>query len=54
MKGYNTGKLVIGCRYEPPRRSHMDDLNIWWQTILLGKKESLWARFKRFTTGETE
>jgi hypothetical protein len=52
MKGYNTGKVVIGCRYEPPRRSHMDDLNIWWQVMLLGKKETLWARFKRFVTGE--
>ncbi len=54
MKGYNTGKLVIGCRYEPPKRSHMDDLNIWWQVMLLARKESLWARFKRFTTGESE
>ena len=53
MKGYNTGKLVIGCRYEPPKRSHMGELDIWWQTILLGRKESLWARFERFVIGDT-
>jgi hypothetical protein len=44
VRGYNTSKVVIGCRYEPPKRSHMDDTNIWWQTILLGRKESLWER----------
>ena len=24
MMGYNTGRVVIGCRYEPPTRSHMN------------------------------
>jgi hypothetical protein len=51
MKGYNTGKIIIGCRYEPPRRSHMDDLNIWWQVMLLARKKTFWARFKQFLTG---
>jgi len=53
MKGYNTGKVVIGCRYEPLKRSHMDDLNIWWQVMLLARKESLWARLERFVKGDT-
>jgi hypothetical protein len=53
MKGYNTGKVVIGCRYEQPKRSHMDDLNIWWQVMLLARKESLWARLERFVKGDT-
>jgi hypothetical protein len=52
MIGYNTGKVVIGCRWEPFKRSHMDDLGIWWQTVLLGKKESRWERFKKFFKGE--
>jgi hypothetical protein len=53
VKGYNTGKVVIGCRYEQPKRSHMDDLNIWWQVMLLARKESLWARLERFVKGDT-
>ena len=53
MKGYNTGKVVIGCRYEPPKRSHMGELDIWWQVMLLARKESLWARFKRLVIGDT-
>ena len=48
MKGYNTGKVVIGCRYEPPKRSHMSELDIWWQTILLGRRQTLLERFKLF------
>jgi hypothetical protein len=48
MNGYNTGKVVIGCRYEPPKRSHMSELDIWWQTILLGRRQTLLERFKLF------
>jgi hypothetical protein len=48
MNGYNTGRVIIGCRYEPPKRSHMSELDIWWQTILLGRRQTLLERFKLF------
>ena len=31
MNGYNTGKVVIGCRYEPPKRSHMSTTVMTWK-----------------------
>ena len=51
MKGYNTGKVVIGCNYQP-KRSYMDDLGIFWQGYLLGQKKSLLERFRAFCGGE--
>lgn len=48
MTGYNTGRVIIGCRYEPPRRSHMSNLDVWWQAVLLGQKKSLLERFKAY------
>ena len=51
MKGYNTGKVVIGCNYQP-KRSYMDDLGIWWQGHLIAKKKSLLERFREFLQGE--
>jgi|AntAceMinimDraft_5_1070358.scaffolds.fasta_scaffold06876_2 hypothetical protein len=35
---YNTGKVLIGGRYAPPKRSCMSDIDIFWQCILLGEK----------------
>ena len=51
MRGYNTGKVVIGLHYQP-KRSYMDDLGIFWQGYLLGQKKSLLARFRAFCGGE--
>ena len=51
MKGYNTGKVVIGLHYQP-KRYYMDDLGIWWQGCLLGKKRSLLERFRACFGGE--
>lgn len=51
MKGYNTGKVIIGLHYQP-KRYYMDDLGIWWQGCLLGKKKSLLERFRAFCGGE--
>ena len=51
MNGYNTGKVVIGCNYQP-KRSYMDDLGIFWQGYLLGQKKSLLGRFRAFCGGE--
>lgn len=48
VTGYNTGRVIIGCRYEPPRRSHMSNLDVWWQAVLLGQKKSLLERFKAY------
>ena len=52
MIGYNTGKMVIGCHYEPPKRDYNSDLSVWWQGILLGRKKSLKERFMDFMRGE--
>ena len=35
---YNTGKVLIGGRYVPPKRSCMSDIDIFWQRVLLGEK----------------
>lgn len=51
MKGYNTGKVVIGCNYQP-KRSYMDDLSIFWQGYLIAKKKPLLERFRAFCGGE--
>ena len=53
MIGYNTGKMVIGCHYEPPKRDCNSRLDVWWQGILLGRKKSLVGRFKDFFGGDT-
>ena len=51
MRGYNTGKVVIGLHYQP-KRSYMDDLGIFWQGYLLGQKKSLLERLRDFCGGE--
>ena len=51
MRGYNTGKVIIGLHYQP-KRSYMDDLGIFWQGYLLGQKKSLLERFRAFCGGE--
>jgi hypothetical protein len=35
---YNTGKVLIGGKYVPPKRSCMSDIDIFWQRVLLGEK----------------
>lgn len=34
---YNTGKVLIGCRYEPPARSHVTAEGEFIQSVLLGE-----------------
>ena len=51
MRGYNTGKVVIGLHYQP-KRSYMDDLGIFWQGHLLAQKKSLLDRLREFIQGE--
>jgi len=34
---YNTGKVLIGCRYEPQRRNHMTPEGEFIQSVLLGE-----------------
>ena len=52
MIGYSTGKMVIGKYYQKPVKAHNDDLNVFWQNVLLGQKKSLLERFKAFCGGE--
>ena len=33
---YNTGKVLIGCRYEPSRAHHVTPEGEFWQSVLLG------------------
>lgn len=33
---YNTGKVLIGCRYEPPKPDYMGRSGEFWQSVLLG------------------
>jgi len=49
-QAYNTGKVKIGCNYQP-KRYYMDDLGIWWQGRLIAKKKSLLERFREFCGG---
>lgn len=51
MIGYNTGKLVIGKYHQKPQKAFNDDLNIFWQYVLLGRKKSLLERFREFCGG---
>ena len=46
MIGYNTGKIVIGKYYQRPHKACNDDLNVFWQDILLNRKKSLLERFR--------
>ncbi len=41
---YNTGKVLIGLHYRPRHGSYMNDNNIYWQGVLLGKRRSLLQR----------
>ncbi len=41
---YNTGKIKIGSRYEPPKPNYMDEDSELIQSAMLG----LWARERRF------
>ena len=34
---YNTGKVLIGCRYEPPSRQHITPEGEFIQSVLLGE-----------------
>lgn len=34
---YNTGKVLIGCRYEPPAQSHVTAEGEFIQSVLLGE-----------------
>ena len=52
MKGYNTGKVVIGLHYQPRQTSYMSGNNIYWQGILLGRKRSLLERIRDFLDGD--
>ena len=52
MTGYNTGKMVIGKHCQKPQKACNDDLNVFWQNVLLGKKKSLLERFRAFCGGE--
>jgi hypothetical protein len=36
---YNTGKIKIGCYYEPPPINYMNDDNELIQSVLLGQWE---------------
>jgi len=51
MIGYNTGKMVIGKYYQKPQKACNDDLNVFWQNVLLGQKKSLLERFRAFCGG---
>lgn len=33
---YSNGKVEIGLRYEPPKRSQMSHEDEFWQSVLLG------------------
>lgn len=33
---YNTGKVLIGSRYERPRRTHTTSEEVLWQLVALG------------------
>jgi len=53
MPGYNTGKLIIGSQYSPPKHSHMNQLDIFWQGVLLQQKQTLRQRlFLLFCGGQ--
>lgn len=52
MPGYNTGKVVIGCHYVPPRKNPMNGNNIFWQRVLLQRKPTLLQRLRAFFEGE--
>ena len=42
---YNTGKVLIGCRYEPPARNHMTPEGEFAQSLLLGyRRQNLLER----------
>lgn len=33
---YNTGKVLIGCRFDPPKSNHVTREGEFWQSVLLG------------------
>lgn len=44
---YNTGKVLIGSRYEPPKPAYNDPNSEFWQGVLLGdhrykRKQRIW------------
>ena len=41
---YNTGKVLIGCRYEPPKPDYMGSSGEFWQGILLGDRNTVLYR----------
>lgn len=41
---YNTGKVLIGCRYEPPKPDYMGSNGEFWQAILLGDRNTMLYR----------
>ena len=52
MVGYNTGKIIIGKHYQKPVEACNDDLNVFWQSVLLAQKKSLLERFRALFGGE--
>lgn len=42
---YNTGKVRIGCRYEPPQRSYITPEGEYWQKVFLGRKPGMTDMF---------
>lgn len=34
---YNTGKVLIGCRYEPPKSNHVTPEGEFIQSVLMGE-----------------
>lgn len=42
----NTGKVLIGCAYQPPPAACDDDDEYVWQNVMLNDKDSVRQAFK--------
>lgn len=42
----NTGKVLIGCAYQPPPATYIDDDEYVWQNVMLNDKNSVRQAFK--------
>lgn len=45
---FNTGKVLIGSRYERPKLSHVTPEDVLWQDVLLGEYEARRIRKVQF------